>query len=112
MITCYVSYELNPNKIAQFEEYARMWIPLVEKFGGIHHGYYLPHESANDMAICSFSFPSLADYEIYRTDSLTDEGCQKAFAFAKNMDCIRRYDRHFLRPLEMRAPTLRDDETS
>ena len=112
MITCYVSYELNPNKIAQFEEYARMWIPLVEKFGGIHHGYYLPHESANDMAICLFSFPSLADYEIYRTDSLTDEGCQKAFAFAKNMDCIRRYDRHFLRPLEMRAPTLRDDETS
>ncbi|OAN80193.1 NIPSNAP family containing protein [Jannaschia sp. EhC01] len=104
MITCFVSYELNPNKISEFEVYARMWVPLVEKFGGIHHGYYLPHESANDIAVCLFSFPSLADYEAYRAKSQTDDDCQRAFKFAERMDCIRRYDRHFLRPLDVPAP--------
>ncbi|SLN57208.1 hypothetical protein ROA7450_02974 [Roseovarius albus] len=99
MITCYVNYELNPAKVDEFEEYARMWIPLVEKFGGTHHGYYLPHESANDLAVCLFSFPSLAEYEQYRLKIQDDEECQKAFAFAEKMECIRRYDRQFLRPL-------------
>lgn len=101
LITCYVQYELNPSKAPEFEEYARTWIPLVEKFGGTHHGYYLPHESPNDLAVCLFSFPSLAEYEAYRIDSLTDSECQKAYKFAEHTDCIRRYDRHFLRPLEM-----------
>jgi len=101
MITCYIQYELNPSKIAEFEEYAHTWVPLVEKFGGTHHGYYLPHESPNDLAVCLFSFPSLADYEVYRVESLTDSECQKAYQFAKDTDCIKRYDRHFLRPLEM-----------
>lgn len=69
MITCYVRYELNPDKIDEFEEYARMWIPLLEKHGGKYHGYYLPHESANDLAVTLFSFPSLAAYEEYRIAS-------------------------------------------
>ncbi|MCC3861972.1 NIPSNAP family protein [Pseudemcibacter aquimaris] len=99
MITCYIQYEINPSKINEFEEYARMWIPLVEKFGGNHHGYFLPHESPNDLAVCLFSFPSLADYEQYRTDSLKDEECLKAFKYAEETDCIKRYDRHFLRPI-------------
>lgn len=100
MITCYVQYELNPAKIAEFEEYAKMWMPLVEKFGGIHHGYYLPHESPNDLAVCLFSFPSLAEYEQYRIKSMEDDDCLKAYELAEKTDCIRRYDRHFLRPLE------------
>ncbi len=75
---------------------------VVEIFGGTHHGYYLPHESPNDLAVCLFSFPSWADYEDYRKKSLTDSECQKAHQFAEDMDCIKRYDRHFLRPLEMK----------
>ena len=99
LITCFAQYELNPSRITEFETYARMWIPLVEKHGGTHHGYYLPHESANDLAVCLFSFPSLVEYESYRQKSKTNPECQKAFEFAEGMDCIRRYDRHFLRPL-------------
>lgn len=38
MITCCVRYELNPEQIDEFEEYARMWISLVEKHGGKHRG--------------------------------------------------------------------------
>ncbi len=99
MITCYVQYEVNPAKISEFEQYARMWIPLVEKFGGIHHGYYLPHEGPSDLAVCLFSFPSLAAYEAYRLKSLDDEECAEALQYAARTECIRRYDRHFLRPL-------------
>jgi len=38
---------------------------------------------------------------LHRIKSLTDSECQKAYTFAEDMDCIRRYDRHFLRPLEI-----------
>jgi len=99
MITCYVRYELNPDKVMEFENYAKRWIPLVERFGGIHHGYFLPHESANDLAVALFSFVSLAAYETYRTESMKDVECQAAFAYARDADCIRRYDRQFLRPV-------------
>ena len=30
----------------EFEHYVRLWIPLVEKFGGKHHGYFLPSEGS------------------------------------------------------------------
>ncbi len=105
MITCYVRYEVEPTKLAEFEHYAKLWIPLVEKFGGSHHGYFLPHESANDLALALFSFPSLAAYETYRTDSMQDPDCQAAYDFAVETNCIRRYDRQFLKPL------LKDDLT-
>jgi hypothetical protein len=39
MITCYLRYEIDPFKAKEFETYAKMWLPLVEKFGGTHHGY-------------------------------------------------------------------------
>ena len=38
MVTCYIKYIIDPNKVEQFEQYAKMWIPLVAKFGGQHHG--------------------------------------------------------------------------
>jgi hypothetical protein len=82
LITCYVHYELNPSRISEFEEYARAWVPLVQKFGGTHHGYYLPHESPNDLAVCLFSFPSLAEYEAYRIVSIrrgTRSSCVDSF---------------------------------
>lgn len=102
MITCHIQYEIVPEKLSEFEHYARLWIPLVERFGGVHHGYFLPHESANDLAVALFSFPSLAAYEQYRTKSFADTECQNAYRFAEQSGCIRRYDRTFLKPLESR----------
>lgn len=46
MITCYLRYTIDMYKRKEFLEYAKMWIPLVEKHGGKHHGYFLPKESA------------------------------------------------------------------
>jgi hypothetical protein len=47
MITCYLRYEISPLKAKEFEIYAKMWVPLVEKFGDTHHGYFLPHEGGD-----------------------------------------------------------------
>jgi hypothetical protein len=99
MITCHVRYVIDPNLISEFEAYAKMWIPLVEKFGGKHHGYFLPAEGANNIALALFSFPSLAAYETYRADSLQDSECQAAFAFAKETKCVLSYERSFFRPV-------------
>ena len=99
MITCYVHYTIKPSKLKEFEQYARMWIPLVEKFGGVHHGYFLPSEGANDVALCLFSFDSLAAYEQYRIDSSTDSDCLEAVNFAAQTQCIERFERSFFRPI-------------
>lgn len=99
MITCYVRYVIDPNLLSEFEAYAKMWIPLVEKLGGKHHGYFLPSEGANNIALALFSFPSLAAYEKYRSDSLQDPECQAAFAFAAENKCVLSYERSFFRPV-------------
>jgi hypothetical protein len=92
-------YIIDPDKVGEFEEYGRMWIPLVERFGGRHHGYFLPHEGANNVAIALFSFPSLAAYEQYRAAAGGDAECQRAYEFARRTRCILSYERSFLRPV-------------
>ncbi len=99
MITCHITYRIDPTKLAEFEAYAKAWLPLVKRFGGTHHGYFLPHEGPNDLAFAAFSFPSLAAYEEYRSNSVDDPDCQAAYEFAVKTKCILRYDRHFLRPV-------------
>jgi hypothetical protein len=99
MITCYLRYVIDPYKLHEFETYARLWIPLVERFGGTHHGYFLPHEGGNNVAVALFSFPSLATYEDYRHRSQADPECQAAYAFAERIRCIVSYERSFMRPV-------------
>ena len=59
MFTCFIKYVVDPDKINTFEEYARLWIKLTEKYGGIHHGYFLPEEDINNLPSETFSFPSI-----------------------------------------------------
>lgn len=99
MITCYLKYVIDPYKINDFEIYAKMWIPLVNKFGGIHHGYFLPHEGANNIGYALFSFPSLALYEKYREKIKTDENCIMAFKHAEKTRCIISFERSFMKPV-------------
>jgi len=98
MITCTVRYELDPDKLSEFEVYARFWMYKVPLMGGTHHGYHLPHEGPNDIAYCHFSFPSLAAYEDYRAKMWDDAECLRAYTYAQEAKCIRRYDRSFTRP--------------
>ncbi|QUM75980.1 NIPSNAP family protein [Moritella sp. 24] len=99
MVTCYLRYVIDASKIKEFEAYAKMWIPLVEKFGGQHNGYFLPSEGANNIALALFTFPSLATYEEYRIKSFDDQACINAFKFAEETSCIVSYERSFFRPV-------------
>ena len=99
MVTVYVRYVLNPAKLPEFEHYGKLWIPLVEKFGGRHHGYFLPSEGANNIALALFTFESLAVYERYRQQSFDDPACQAAFRYADETGCILSYERSFFRPV-------------
>lgn len=98
-VTCHLTYTIDPSKVEQFEHYAKLWIPLVNRFGGVHHGYFLPSEGANDIAYALFTFPSLAEYERYRVASFQDEECLAAFQFAKETRCVERVERTFVRPV-------------
>ena len=99
MITIHLRYEIDPDKLDVFTEYGQAWIRLVTKLGGIHHGYFMPSEGDSDEAFALFTFPSLADYEAYRTASKTDPECLEAFQLARDTQCIRRYERRFLTPV-------------
>jgi hypothetical protein len=99
MVTCYLRYVVDPAKLKEFEHYGKLWIPLVEKFGGKHHGYFLPSEGANNIALALFTFPSLSAYEQYRTKSFADKECLAAFKYAEETKCILSYERSFFRPV-------------
>ncbi len=99
MITCFVRYVLDPHKLEAFEEYARLWIPIVNRMGGAHHGYFLPDEGANNIAVALFSFPSLAAYENYRIRVRNDPECIAAFGLDKHNRSIISYERTFMRPI-------------
>jgi uncharacterized protein (DUF1330 family) len=99
VVTCYLRYIIDPHKVTEFETYAKMWIPLVDKFGGKHLGYFLPHEGPNDVAIALFSFPTLAAYEEYRHKASSDPECQAAMAYYRETRCFLSFERSFMRPV-------------
>lgn len=68
MITLYLRYILDPNKLSDFATYAaEEQIPIHES-GGKVVGYFLPTDfaGATNEAFGLIDFPSLAEYEIYR----------------------------------------------
>jgi hypothetical protein len=99
MITCYLRYIVDPFKLKEFEAYGKMWIPLVEKFGGTHHGYFLPSEGVSNVALALFTFPSLAEYERYRQQAANDPECQAAMRYYEETKCFESYERSFFRPV-------------
>ena len=68
MITLYIRYTLDPNKLRDFELYAKALATPIERCGGVSAGYYLPTKFAGPMnsAVGMIDFPSLAAYEKYR----------------------------------------------
>ncbi|MGB7207643.1 MAG: NIPSNAP family protein [Pyrinomonadaceae bacterium] len=114
MLTCLIRYEIDPDKLADFEQYARSWIELIEKYGGTHHGYFLPaknppvttlsfpglgRDGPTNIAIALFSFPSLEAYESYRVDVTSDPACKFATERFVQTQPFTGYERQFLEPL-------------
>jgi hypothetical protein len=68
MITLYLRYRIDPNKLAAFRKYAGEEQQAITENGGKIVGYYAPTDfSGNtDEGFGLIDFPSLAEYEIYR----------------------------------------------
>lgn len=99
-ITVFIRYELDPFKLAQFEDYARRWLSIIPACGGELLGYWMPHEGTNNIAYGLISFDSLAAYEAYRTRIKSDEAGVANFRFAQEERFILAETRTFLRPVE------------
>ncbi len=97
MITCVIQYTLDPSRIADFEDYATAWPPIVERCGGRLVGYYLPKEGANNVALALIDFDSLAAYERYRANLAVDPEAQENFARGTKSGCMLAETRSFLR---------------
>ena len=97
MIVCCIRYTLDANRLADFEDYARRWPPIIERCGGKLLGYYLPKEGANNFALALIACESLAAYETYRAKLAADADARENRAHAERTRCILVEDRTFLR---------------
>src|ERR1700752_503214 len=96
-VTCFIRYQLDPFKRAQFEEYSKRWLSIIPKCGGELIGYFMPHEGTNNIAFALISFESLAAYEAYRARLRTDKEGMANFGFAEANKFILAEERTFLR---------------
>jgi hypothetical protein len=114
VITCFIRYTIEPNKLADFEHYARVWMRLIEKYGGTHLGYFVPDKEAppakfsfpgigesgpDNVALALFSFPTLEAYDAYRRDVSNDPECDAVTAHYEKTKCFTRYERTFVKPV-------------
>ena len=119
MITCLLRYTIAPGKVADFEHYAQVWMRLIEKYGGSHHGYFMPafgpdaappsvsftfpgigEAGPANVAVALFSFPDVAAYDSYRREVKSDPECQAVTAHYQRTKCFTKYERTFVRLVE------------
>lgn len=100
-ISCFIEYQLVPQKIVDFEQYVRNWLSIIPRCGGELTGYYLPHEGTNCIAYGIIQFDSLRAYEAYRSRLKKDEQARANFALALKSGCILEERRSFLKIAEL-----------
>jgi hypothetical protein len=117
MITCYVRYTLDMAQLDSFAEYGCIWIELIKKLGGTHHGYFLPSqdpkakshgrfsfpgigsEGSTNIGIAIFSFPDWEIYEKYRAEAGNCDECKRATKIVDETRCFTSYERNFMTPI-------------
>jgi len=99
MITCYLRYEVPLGQARDFEAYAAMWLDLVPRFGGTHHGYFLPSEGETTLRWrCSAFQASRPTSSTARTPRRI-RMFQKAIAFVRKRAVSPVMNRPFFGPL-------------
>ncbi len=53
----------------------------------------------SNIALALFTFPSLAEYEVYRSKAASDPECQAAMRYYEETRCFLSYERSFFRPV-------------
>ena len=115
MVTCFIRYTIDPGRRAEFAHYARVWMRLIEKYGGTHHGYFLPGDGPpsaafsfpgigetgpDNIAIALFSFPSIDSYESYRREVSHDPECVAVTKHYESTKPFTKYERTFMQSVE------------
>lgn len=108
MITCFIHYEIDPFKKAEFEQYARNWGQAIPRCGADLVGYYAPHEGSATTGYAIYNIENLAAYEAYRARLAADPAGRENYEFAVRERFIRREDRVFLKLVSMpHAPLVK-----
>ncbi|MGE0596006.1 MAG: NIPSNAP family protein [Hyphomonadaceae bacterium] len=97
MLTCFIRYEIDPFKRAEFAQYSRAWGEAIPRCGADLIGYFGPHEGSATLAYGVYNIESLAAYEAYRARLADDPLGQENYAFAQRERFILREDRVFLK---------------
>lgn len=97
MITCFIRYDLDPNRLDLFDEYARRWGQAIPECGAELIGYFSPYEGSATTAYGVYSLKDLAAYEAYRARLKAHPLGRENFDFARREQFIRHEDRLFLR---------------
>ena len=97
MITCFIKYEIDPNRKEAFETYARNWGQAIPRCGADLIGYFAPHEGSATTAYGVYTLPSLAEYEKYKERLRDDPLGKENYQFAVRERFITREDRIFLK---------------
>jgi hypothetical protein len=114
-ITCSIRYTIDPERLADFEVYARTWIRLIEKYGGTHLGYFVPtgapstqhfsfpgvgEAGSENTALALFSFPTEGAYNDYRKDVANDPECKAITKHFESRLPFTKYERTFYRSVD------------
>ncbi len=97
MITCCIRYQIDPFKLAEFEQYARNWGQVIPRCGADLIGYFAPHEGSATTAYGLYNVADLAAYEAYRARLRDDPLGRQNYEFSRRERFIQREDRIFLR---------------
>src|SRR5450432_3992407 len=93
MIYHCIRYTIDPQKLADFETYARRWMEggIIKRCGGEPLGYFLPKKGyggADNIAMTLIGFENLTAYEKYREKLVADPEAKENVEFAKSSGCI------------------------
>lgn len=98
MLTLSIRYQIDPNKLRDFEAYAKSIAEPIRRAGGALIGYFLPTRFAGrtNEALALIDFPSLAAYERYREALGNDPENVASIAKIESSGGILCEDRSFL----------------
>lgn len=104
MYTLCIRYKFNPDKLADFRIYAEGEHGPITRSGGNIVGYFLPTDFAGptDEAMGLIDFPSLADYERYRSALAADPEHQRNFARLQQSGAAVAMSRSLIQRIEQR----------
>lgn len=96
-----IRYTIDPQKVADFETYARRWMEggIIKRCGGEPLGYFLPKKGyggPDNIAYALIGFDSLAAYEEYRKKLVAYPEAKENVEFAKKSGCILSEDRSYV----------------